>query len=521
MDASQSSPGHATLLRDLRAGFLVFLIALPLCLGIALASNFPPVAGIMTAVVGGLVATWAGSADLTIKGPAAGLIVIALGSFNELGYEKTLAVGVMAASVQIVFALVRAGRFGEIFPASVVHGMLAAIGVIIMSKQLHTMVGVKPEGHEPLELLAEIPRSLAGLNPEIALIGGLSLLILLVMPRLPWPALRRVPGPLAVLAAAVPLAGWFDLAHQHPYAFLDEVHEVGPYLLVQVSGDILAAVTWPDFSEVFSTASLKYVLLFSLIGSIESLLSAKAVDILDPLKRKSDLNKDLLAVGIGNLVASFIGGLPMISEIVRSKANIDNGAVTRKSNFFHAVFLLGFVALLPGVLSSIPLAALAAMLVFTGLRLASPAEFRHTWHVGREQFLVFVVTLVTTLATDLLVGVIVGIALEFSLQVVWTLRPRLRVATEGDVFCIAVRSPTLFSNYLTLHQRIHDARAAGTRAIRIDFSESPVVDHTTMERLTDMQAEMLAVGLSLELVGLDRLVPVSHHPLAARRSLAP
>lgn len=514
---------------DLTAGFLVSLIALPLCLGIAMASGFPPISGVLTAIVGGVLATFLGGAPLTIKGPAAGLIVIALGAVTELGagdpaagYRKALAVGVVAAVIQIGLALVRAGRLAQVFPASVVHGMLAAIGVIIFAKQAHVALGVAPIAKAPLDLLAELPHSVAHANPLIALIGVGSLLLLALWPRLAPGPLRRLPAPLAVLVVALPAALLAGMGTAHEYSVAGGSWSVGPDALVRLPGSLLAAVAFPDFSEITSAVSIKYVVMYALVGSIESLLSAKAVDALDPWRRASDLDRDLLATGAANLVVSAIGGLPMISEIVRSSANIDNGARTRWANFFHGLFLLAFVALLPAVVQLIPLAALAAMLVYTGLRLASPAEFRRTWVIGWDQMTVFVVTLVATLATDLLVGVAAGVAVKILLHVARgvplssLLRSAFEHAPEGDDGVrIVVRAPAVFTNYLGLQRRLDGA--AGRQRVVVDLSDAALVDHTVMEKLHDLADAFAREGRILEVHGLDVHRAASAHPLASHR----
>lgn len=501
---------------DLTSGFLVFLIALPLCLGISIASGYPPVAGILTAIVGGLLSTFLGSAHLTIKGPAAGLIVIAVGAVTELGqgdltsgYHKALAVGVVAAVIQIAFAALRVGRFTDLFPTSVLHGMLAAIGVIILAKQVHVALGVKPEGKEPLHLLAEIPHSIAHALPAVAAIGVVSFLILILWPRLPLGPLAKVPSQLVVLLVAVPAAAWAGLESR---------------FLVDLPRDLTQAVAFPDFSEITSMTSLKYVVMFSLVGTVESLLSAKAIDGLDPWRRRSSMDKDQLAVGVGNLVASLIGGLPMISEIVRSRANIDNGARTRFANFFHGVFLLVAVAFFPALLGTIPLAALAAMLVYTGLRLASPQEFRHTWQIGWDQLTVFLATMITTLATDLLVGVGVGIGVKLVLHLLrgaplrtlfW---PALDVTAGADGESVVVlRDAAIFTNFLGLKQALRTAASGAAAVVVLDLSGAAVVDHTVMQRLGELEEEMEREGRTLRLRGLDTLRGTSPHPQSSRR----
>lgn len=513
---------------DLVSGFLVFLIALPLCLGIAAASGFPAIAGILTAIVGGLVATFTGSAPLTIKGPAAGLIVIALGAVQELGagdpvlgYRRALAAIVVAGVVQIGLSLVRAGALGDLFPSSVVHGMLAAIGIIIFSKQAHVLVGVTPDPGEPLHLLAQLPHSLVSANPEILLIGVLSLVVLFGMPMLPWSWAKKIPPPLVVVVVAVALGSYFDLGHEHHYQFQAHDYVVGPSFLVTLPGSLLSAVTFPDFSSLLSATSIKYVVMFALVGSIESLLSAKAVDALDPAKRKSDLDRDLLATGIGNVAAGMIGGLPMISEIVRSSANVNNGAKTRFANFFHGLFLLLFVAAAPWLLARIPLAALAAMLVYTGLRLASPREFAKTWRIGREQMIIFGSTLAVTIATDLLVGVAVGVLVKAGLH--WrngmplrhALRPNVEVIDSGEVVTLRIAQAAVFSNYLTIKR--HLASVSPERAVVVDLSGTRLVDHTVMERLHELIDEWNLEGRQLDVIGLDAHEGLSEHPLAARR----
>lgn len=512
--------------KDVLSGFLVFLIALPLCLGIAMASGFPPVAGILTAIIGGVVVSFLGSARLTIKGPAAGLIVIVLGAVTELGagdaelgYRRAIAVGVVAGVIQIILAIVRAGVIRDLMPPSVVHGMLAAIGVIIISKQTHTALGVAPQAKDPLGLIAELPHSLANANPEIVTIGSIALLILFGMPLLKATWLRRVPAALLVLLVSVPLGIYFDLDHQHTYTFVSHQYAVGPQYLVALPGNLLNAVQTPDFSEITSGTSIKYIVMFSLVGTIESLLSVSAVDSLDRAKRVSNANRDLFATGVGNTIAAAIGGLPMISEIVRSKANIDSGATSPLSNFFHGLFLLVLVAAVPGLLHQIPLAALAAMLVFTGFRLASPSEFRNVWSIGPIQLLLFVTTLIVTLATDLLVGVGVGVALKLVLHVAsgvplrYLFKAPIEEQREGDRVTLVVHGAAVFTNFLGLKRRL-DAIDDDVRKVVIDFSDACLVDHTVLEKLHLASHEWK--DRTLELEGLDQHRPRSPHPLAVR-----
>lgn len=548
------SPGRLGNLRfDAVAGFLVFLIAMPLCLAIARASGFPPIAGIWTAVIGGLVCSLVSNSQLTIKGPAAGLIVIVYGAVTELGgefaapgmtetdraflgYRLALGIGVTAGVVQILFGLLRAGRLADFFPLTPVHGMLASIGVIIIAKQAYEVVGVTPtKGAGPLGLIAEFPGRLREVNPEIAVIGLVGLAILFGLPlvagRVGW--LKTVPAQLVVLVAAVGLGLAFDLEHRHTYLFPDSFfdlnhaaeYEVGPRFLVdmpEVLRNPAAAFAAPDFRGVATATGVKYLILFALIGSLESLLSAKAVELLDPWRRKTNFDRDLLAVGLANTLSGAVGGLPMISEIVRSKANIDNGARTRGANAWHGVFLLAFVLAFPNLIHRIPLAALGAMLVYTGFRLASPREFVRTYKVGSEQFLVFVGTIAATLATDLLVGIAAGIALKLAFHL-WhgaplggLLRSDVTVVPEGDTRVLLVaRRAAVFTNWLGLRRAIV-LQASGRDEVILDLSGTRLVDHSTMEKLHELVAEFAHTGKRLTVIGLDAHVPLSDHPCAAR-----
>jgi len=519
---------------DALSGFLVFLIALPLCLGISSASEFPIVAGVLTAIVGAFITPFISNSELTIKGPAAGLIVISLGAIQEMrhiygeegGYAAVLAIGVVAGVIQIAFGLLRSGVIGEFFPSAVVHGMLAAIGVIIIGKQTHTLLGVQPKSHEPLGLLAEIPNSIWNMDPYVACIGFISLALLFGMTFFKNKMVKKIPVPMLVMLIAIPLGMYFELGQPYKYMFGGVEHFISEKALVNIPSNLLAAITFPNFASLQTFAAWKWILMYALIGSLESILSAKAVDMLDPYHRKANLNRDLLAVGIGNTVSSAIGGLPMISEIVRSKANIDNGAKTRFANFWHGLFLLVSVSFLANFIRLIPMTALAAMLIFTGFRLASPNEFLKVYRTGREQLFIFVFTMLMVLATDLLVGILLGIVAKLVIHtangvpITSLFRPFLDVQVQDDGSCIVFASHSaVFSNWIPFRRQIEHLGYVQHSNVTVDLSGTKFVDHTVMEKLHELQEDFAQEGLKLEVVGLESHQQMSGSSLSARKQL--
>jgi MFS superfamily sulfate permease-like transporter len=525
---------------DLLSGFLVFLIALPLCLGISMASGFPPSAGIITAIIGGMVVSRFNGSFITINGPAAGLIVVVYDAVQSLGegdamtgYRYALAAIVVASAIQVLFGVFKVGRLSSFFPASVVHGMLAAIGIIIMAKQIHVVLGVTPEKGSLLSTIAQIPDSFAHLNLEIAIIGFSGLAILIIWSLLQDKTLKMIPAPLLVVLMGMFFSHYFDLEHQHIYLLhpdnpymqpqnLDS-DEVGPKFLVSISENFASSFYFPDFGKFFTLEFWEAVIAIALVGSLETLLSAMAVDKLDPCKRHSNLNKDLTAVGFGNLVAGSIGGLPMIAEIVRSSANVNNGAKTQWANFFHGAFLLIFVVFFPHLIHSIPLAALASLLVFTGFRLASPREFARVMGIGKEQLFIFVSTIISVIATDLLIGVAIGIFVELCIHALQGVRIpnlfkiRFYVTQEKkDEYVVSIRGAAIFSNFLTLKEALNNIESG--KKIVFQLNDTFLIDHTVMEFFHDFQHSYESRGGKCEFLGMEYHESFSQHPLAARRT---
>jgi len=517
-----NSQGFKTAAKDdFISGFLVFLIALPLCLGISLASGYPAIAGIITAIVGGLVATFVSDSELTIKGPAAGLIVIALGCVTEFGYtggddleadfqayRLALGVGVGAGVVQILFGILRIGSLTEFFPKAAIHGLLAAIGIIIIAKQLPILLGLHPHG-SPLNLIARIPSFITDTNPKIGLIGVLSIIIVASYAFIKNKKFKITPAPMMMLLVTVPLGMYMGLGGNTTYTFNGKTFELGEKFLVNVPLDVINDLTLPDFSGLLTETGIKYIILFSIIGALESLLSAKAIDEIDPWKRKTNMDRDMLGIGIGNTISAFLGGLPMISEIVRSKANIDNGAKTRFSNFYHGMFLLFAVTLISSWINHIPLSALAALLVITGFRLASPNEFKHMYALGKDQFLIFITTIIAVLETDLLKGIGIGIGLNIILHlfrgvsVISFFKLNAKVEEESDQSIkITLRDSIIFSTWLLLRKRIYHYFKLNKR-VTIDFSETFLVDSHVQSKLEEWGKEFDSKGLEFSISGLD------------------
>ena len=537
---------------DLLSGLLVSLIALPLSLGIAKASGFPPIMGVLTAIVGGVVVAFFAGSELTIKGPAAGLIVICAGAVDELGdaaeklgltlgygtleqlnaaaaavkmpveqflgWHLALGVVVAAAVVQILFGVLKIAKLADFFPLSAVHGMLAAIGIIIMSKQIHFALGIDPallKGKEPLELLAMIPQSLMNMNHHIAIIGFISVLIMFGMPMIKNDIVKKIPAALIVLITAVILGQIFQLDGES-FKSLKPLVDPGTFELHwNVSFE---AITNSALTPIF----LKYLLMFALIGSLESLLTGKAIDLLDPYQRKANLSKDLTAVGVGNTIAGIFGGLPMISEVARSSANIGNGGKTRWANLYHGLFLLVFVVALVSLIKMVPNAALSSILIFVGFRLAHPKEFAHTWHIGKEQLAIFIVTIIMTLATDLLIGIGSGILLKIIIHLIngvsvgSLFKAKYSIAEKTSAeFTMTVEGSAVFSNYLGLKKGL--AKLPRQKKVVVDFSNCNLVDHSVMKNVTQFMKDYNDEGGKFGMIGLENHKPFAHDALSARK----
>lgn len=511
--------------KDALSGFLVFLLALPLSLGIAKASDFPPIFGIVTAIIGGVVVSFFAGSRLTIKGPAAGLIVIVSGAVTafgggEQGWHLALGAIVVAGLIQVLFGVFKLGKLADFFPSAAIHGMLAAIGIIIISKQIHTLLGIDPKllkGKEPLELLAMIPESIMHENAHITEIGISCLLILILFGFVKNQKIKKIPAPLVVLAVSIPFGIALHIKTEGAVANFALV-KIGS-IFDSFKGGLINA----DFSGVSSNvgAFIQYVILFALIGSLESLLTAKAIDHMDPFKRKSDFNKDLVAVGIGNSLSGLIGGLPMISEVARSSANVTNGAVTRWANFFHGLFLLIAVFVAVPIIEMIPNAALAAMLVYVGFRLAHPREYTHMWNIGKQQFIVFTSTVIVTLATDLLIGVGAGIVLEMifnmangvSIQNLFKSNTTVEQQNEME-YRMLIEGGLTFSNILGFKKAF--ANLPEGKRITMDVSKAKMVDHTSIVTLNGMIDDYKRSGGEVLVEGFHNHRQLGHAPTSAR-----
>ena len=450
-----------TLPRDLIAGLVVFLVAVPLCLGIALASNAPLFSGLIAGIVGGLVVGCLSQSHSSVSGPAAGLSAVVAAQLAALGSFETFLLAVIVAGViQIGLGLVRAGSLSAFFPSSVVKGLLAAIGVILILKQIPHVLGhdTDPEGdlsfsqpdHE--NTLSEIYAMLGDLHPGAALVGVLSVVILLVWDRIPALKKSRVPAPLVVVVLGVGISRLLLQAWGGRW-MIGEAH------LVQIPvsrslQEFVGFLRWPDFSQWSNPAVYSAGLLLAVVASLETLLNLEAIDKLDPQQRSSPANRELLAQGVGNVLVGLIGGIPITSVIVRSSVNINAGGQTKLSTIVHGLLLLVSVTCLSVWLNWIPLSCLAAILLVTGFKLASPSLVRQMWSEGKYQFLPFVLTVISIVFTDLLVGIGLGLAISLAFILRSNLKRPLRLIVEkhlgGMVMHVELANQVSFLNRAAL-----------------------------------------------------------------------
>ena len=518
--------------QDLSAAISVALVAMPLSLGIAVASGVPPMAGITSAVVGGIATTFFRSSHVAINGPSAGLIAAVLaaavglndGSGQTLNY--VLAAIVASGALQVLLGLLKLGRLAELFPSSVINGLLAAIGVIIIANQLHVALGTSVSGENTVEMLFAAVKSLPDANPFVALISVLGILLLVFHAKISYKLFHFLPAPIWVLLLAVGFVYVFDFFNAREIALLGRSYEVGPQFLISIPDNIMDSLVYPNFAKINTLAFWVAVISINLISSVETLASTKAVDKLDPYKRKTNNDKDLVGVGLSTMISGMIGGLPVVTVIVRSTVNVHNHAQTKWSNFFHGVLLLIFVLLAAPIMQKIPLAALAAILVFTGYKLASPRIFKEAYEQGYEQLLFFGATLLITLYTNLLYGIFWGIIITLTVHILLTRVPvptffqmvfgsdtKLYQKDDGSSE-LKIKGIANFLSTLRINKILEKIPAG--QDVKINFATAKLVDFTVQENIGEFRRIHQNSGAQVSITGLDQHVSTTYHRYALK-----
>ncbi|WP_412987402.1 SulP family inorganic anion transporter [Pontimicrobium sp. IMCC45349] len=546
-----------TLPKNIFSGFVVSLIALPLGLGLAMASEAPPIAGIITAVIGGLTVSILGGSNVTITGPGNSLVGVVAGAVlfyatqsgldgeaaSQQGYFVVLAAIVCSGMLLAILGFLRLGKLADFFPSSAIQGMLAAIGLIILAKSTHTMLAnqgtkgvslsigdfVIVEEGSVLGLLFGIPKTIIGAfsydNSGLtyaAIAGVLGLAIMVFYPKIRNKYLQLIPAPMWIVIFPIIFSYYYELVLQKPNP-IDSGYMISN---IPDFNSIVTNLPTVDFSHIASPAFWSIVITLTLIASIESLLSIKAVDKLDPEKRRSNVNRDLKALGLATIGSGFLGGLNVVTVIARSSVNVNNGGNNRSANFFHAFFLVLFIALFSTQLTRIPLPALMAILVFTGYKLASPNVVKKIFSIGKEQLIIFFVTLLATLKIGLIEGILLGVITTFIIHIIinksfslffrnW-LKPNVLMFKEDDGnYFVSVKHFCSFINFYKLKNKL-DAIPENQEVI-VDFSMCDFVDHTVMENLNNYQELFTKRGGHFEVIGLDMHGTDSEHPFALRR----
>lgn len=493
---------------DLRAGVVVFLVALPLCLGIALASGAPLFSGLIAGISGGIVVTLFSKSRHGVSGPAAGLAVMVAVGIEQLGFEAYLLAVIICGVVQVVAGFLKAGVIAHYFPSSVIKGMLAGIGIVLILKQIPHALGYDASWEGELEFLqsdgqntfSEIRYAFGALSPGAVIVTVASLAILLA-----WQSSRikqsrvgkALPAPLLVVMLGVLLNRAF-------HAFAPSLAISAEHLVAVPESssftDFFSHFIQPDFSQVTNPEVYVTGLTLALIASIETLLTVEATDNLDPEKRVTPTNDELKAQGFGNIVSGLLGGIPLTQVIVRSSANIDAGGKTRLASFIHGVLLLVCVATIPALLNEIPLASLAAILLLIGYRLARIPLFQAMWKEGFWQFLPFIVTIVGLVLTDLLTGIMLGMAVAFFEILIYNYQLNFyREETSPGCFTIRLTEHMTFLNKAALKRLLREIPPGCN--LTIDMTGTRILDHDVREVIEDFATHAETDGIGLEVQG--------------------
>lgn len=502
-----------TLKSDIPASIVVFLVAVPLCLGIALASGAPLFSGIIAGIVGGIVVGILSDSRLGVSGPAAGLAVIVLAAIAQLGsFETFLVAVVLAGLLQLAMGFARAGVIGYYFPSSVIKGMLTGIGLTIILKQLPHAVGydAEPEGSLAFaqdngeNTLSALAHMQSFVEPGAVLVALVAMAVLVLWER---PFVKRfkaslwIQGPLVAVLLGIVLNELFMVAA--PGLAIGASHLVQLPVAADFSG-FLGLFTFPDFSQLTNPAVYSTALTLAVVASIETLLCVEATDKLDPRKHVTPTDRELKAQGVGNVISGLIGGLPVTQVIVRSSANIQSGAQSKVSAILHGVLLLVAALLIPALLNRIPLAVLAAILISVGYKLAKPALFRSIYAQGPYQFIPFAVTVVGILATDLLIGIGLGLAVAiFTILLNNYNNPFFVDRDPGAGVRIVLSEDVSFLNRAAVMRALAEV-PSGARVV-IDASRSANIDHDVYEIIRDFEQRAAAENIELRIEGFTGL----------------